>query len=500
MSAEVDVATKQTIPVDSSRDSMARKSGSHWTAISLITLAVIAAAVWYVARGRTTAATSETTATQDSPNGQKSEGVPVDVVKPVKGGMARVSVMNGSVHPIEWANLFAKVSGYLKSQEVIIDGKTVLVDIGVHVKKGDVLAVIDDPEILAEAEQAKADLDHSDAQAQQAAARVDTAKADVKAAEASITQAQAEVGRYVAKRRETEKAYQRYKGLRTLSAVEQDVVDQRQDAYESAVAAEQASHAAVMTADAQAKAAQAKVLSAVADLRAAQAGVEVARAKVKKAKAIADYTEIRSPYTGVITFRSLFPGDFVRSAAESTTVPLLTVARTDIVRIVTKISDKDVPYADVGDPAIVTLDAFPGLKFHGKLARFSESETPTERTMRAEIDLDNGPNSLARGRIREGMYGLATITLQPSSDYLTIPSSCITGEVNGNKAHVYLLRDGKAVLVPLTIGRDDGIHIEITSGLKENDEVIIPTANVSDGVPVVPTPQITTPSTAAAGH
>src|SRR5262249_49180920 len=159
--------------------------------------------------------------------------------------------------------------------------------------------------------------------------------------------------------------------------------------YESASAAEAAARAAIVTARAKVAAAEARIQQALADQKAAEANVKIAAAKLKKAEALVGYTRIASPYTGVVTRRNFHVGDFIRSAVEGGNVPLLTVARTDVMRVVTKVADPDVPYLDVGDPAVVTVNALPGVKFHGKVARFSHAEDPTERTMRTEIDLKN---------------------------------------------------------------------------------------------------------------
>ncbi len=80
------------------------------------------------------------------------------------------------------------------------------------------------------------------------------------------------------------------------------------------------------------------------------------------------------------------------------------------MRVVTYVPDRDVPLTDLGDNAMITLDALPGRQFAGKVARFSHSEEPESRTMRTEIDLEN-PDDL----LREGMYGIARILPGESS-------------------------------------------------------------------------------------
>src|SRR5262249_54865278 len=152
------------------------------------------------------------------------------------------------------------------------------------------------------------------------------------------------------------------------------------------------------------------------------------------------FATIVSPYDGVITQRSLFPGGFVRSAiGGNPPAPLLTVERTDKVRVVVQIPDRDVPYADPGDPAVVELDALPGPPLLSKIARTSSAEDPQTRLMRVEIDLPN-PD----GKIRLEMYGRVTILLERAPDLLSIPSSCLVGKAADGKGAVYVVREGCA--------------------------------------------------------
>jgi multidrug efflux pump subunit AcrA (membrane-fusion protein) len=101
--------------------------------------------------------------------------------------------------------------------------------------------------------------------------------------------------------------------------------------------------------------------------------------------------------------------------------------------------------------------------------------------MRTEIDLMNPKN-----RLREGMYGIATIILEDSSQYLTVPTSALAGKSEGGKASVFLVRDGKAHQVPVKIGADDGLRVEIVSGLRPDDSVVLNGGYVADGVHVAP--------------
>jgi HlyD family secretion protein len=397
----------------------------------------------------------------------------VEVIHPKKGGIQRTSTQTGSVHPDEWADLFAKVSGFLKEQSV---------DIGSRVKKGQVLAVIDDPEVVKEADRAAAALEQTKATVATAEARIKAEEANREAAAASVKQAETEIERYAATRRYREKVLARYRGLYQRNAVDLGIVQEEQEHLDSAVANEHAAQAAVLTAKAKLLSADAAVEQAKADLVEAKANVQVAEAMLAKAQVLVAYTKIVAPYDGNITLRTFHTGAFIRSAAEGNTIPLLNIAKTDRVRVVTYVPDRDVPYTDVGDDAEIRLDALPGEVFKSKVSRFSETEDPQSRTMRTEIDLPN-PD----GRLREGMYGIATIVLQKNSSNLTVPASAVTSRSESGKASVYVVRDGKAHMTPITIGTDDGIRVEVLTGLKADDAVILNSGTASDGMAVVVT-------------
>ena len=438
---------------------------------ALLLLFVIGAAAWWRHEGhvRTTAHSGNS---GEGSQTASSDAVRVEVEYPKVGGIIHTSTQTGSVHAFEDADLYAKVSGYLKSQKV---------DIGDRVKRGEVLAEIDDPEIVKEADRAQAALDQAKSMVSQAEARIETAKADEEAARATVKEAEAQVERYAATRKYRQKELNRYTRLAEQRAVQQAVVDEAEDHYESAVAAEHAGQAAVITARAKLSSAHANVDQAKADLLEAKANVQVAEATLAKAKVLVGYLKIVSPYDGVITQRNFHRGAFIRSAEAGGALPLLTVARTDLMRVVTHIPDRDVPYVDVGDRAVISLDALPGKTFEGKVSRFAETEDPQSRTMRTEVDLAN-PD----GKLREGMYGIATIYLEPPSKRLTIPSAALVEKSENGKASVFVVRDGKARQVPVTVGADDAIRVEILSGLSPDDEVILTKGAVSDGTPVAP--------------
>lgn len=458
-------------PSAPARETPAKKSRLGLAATAIV-VAGAAAGGWYLYTKGNTSAVGEAEASRTDKHGGAVKGEPVAVktTRLSKGGLTRTSTQIGSVHPYEVADLYAKVSGYLSDLHV---------NYGDRVKKGQLLAQIEDPEVVADAEKAEADLRQAKAAVTQAEAFIEVAKADQEAASSAVQQATAEVERFTSMTHYHAKKFERYRKLVESKAVPQEIADEEEESYESARSNEHASQQAVLKAKADLIAAKARIKKADADLEEARANVAVAEAQQARAEAIRSYTQIHSPYDGVVTKRNFFRGAFIRSAAEGGVMPLLTVARTDEVYVVTEVPDRDVPYTDVGDEVEITLDALGDDVLKGKVSRFADAEDPTSRTMHTEIDLPNPEN-----RLRPGMYGVARIILDTATKSSTLPASALAGEAKGGRADVFVIKDGKAKKQPIQIGADDGIRVEVLSGLEPDDQVIASPGSVSDGLPV----------------
>ncbi|HVV98760.1 MAG TPA: efflux RND transporter periplasmic adaptor subunit [Planctomycetaceae bacterium] len=389
---------------------------------------------------------------------RQTRAIPVKTVYPTAGGVKQYENRPGSIHSFQGAKLYSKVSGYLDTQKV---------DIGDEVKKGEVLATIYAPELVKAVSQAQADL-------KQAQSNVDLQEAKVTSAEADADAAQADVGSYESKLKESqadvayrEKQYNRIAELAKQNAIKEELVDEEFQRRAAARATEESSREDVTTAKAKAKAARAEVQAAKAQVEDAQAKVAVAQAALEKAQVYVEYTNITSPYTGVVTRRYFHPGDFIRDASGSdNTNPVLSVVRTDLMRVVVQASDRSAPYIKVGAPATVRVGALGGREFTGKVARIAKAENYETRTMRTEIDLPN-PD----GALQDGMYGSVSIELANTTSAVALPSACLTSTKDGRES-VYVVRDGKAQRVMVLVGADDGRTAEIVKGLTTKDEVV----------------------------
>jgi RND family efflux transporter MFP subunit len=445
--------------------------GRLWAVLGLVLAASLGAAWWFVARGLTATARSGPVRATGAP-APTATALRVEVVKPEPGGLGRQVVQPGIVHAFDKADLYAKVSGYLVRQKV---------DIGDAVKKGDVLAEVDAPEFFRSRDQARAALGQARAKVRLSEARVLTAEADRVSAAAVVTQAQADIAKLTAARAFRQKERDRIAELVRREAVEPRLLDEQQDQLDSAVGAERAGEAAVATAKAGVAATTARVAQAQAELEQSRADVATAEADLAKAEVYVDYTRITSPYTGVVTRRSFHDGDFIRSAAEGGTIPVLSVARTNLMRVVIMVPDLDVPFVRRGDPATIVCDALAGQVFRGEVARFSNSETEL-KLMRTEVDLPNPDN-----RLRDGMYGTATLEVARPSKNLTVPSTALIEQTDKGEGAVYLVRGGKVHRQPVRVGADNGSRAEILAGLAPDDQVIVRyNGSIAEGIAASP--------------
>jgi RND family efflux transporter MFP subunit len=317
--------------------------------------------------------------------------------------------------------------------------KWIKVDIGDRVRKGEILAEIDVPEMASEYE---------------------AASAEIRRAEAGLANAEAELARA---RAEVDLKRLTLGRLQNVREQEPDVLPQ-QNVDE----------------------ARAQYDVSLAQVSVAESKIQVARSE--KAKAIAartrlatlmEYAKIAAPFDGVVTKRHVDPGALIQHALSQTNVaPVVTVARVDTVRVFVDVPEPEVPFVKKGLPVEFKVDALPGKVFMGTCTRFAVALEPKTRTMRTESDFPN-----REGLLRPGMYGQVTLVLEKRGGVLTVPPGALLLE--GGKTYVFTVVDGKAKRVPVRTGFDDGIRVEITEGLTDIEPVIVTGKSaVQDGAPL----------------
>ena len=445
-------------------------SSAGWSRLALVTLAVAGAGAggWFAvtrakapsARGAHAPAHAGTVVT-------------VEVVTPRGGGIDRLCSQPGTVEPFQSADLYAKVSGFLAEQHA---------NIGSRVKKGDVLARIAVPEHEKQVQRDTARVTAAEAKVRQAEAHLNAAASEAKAAEASVALAKVSVRAKAAYRQYREKQLTRIRELAKQQAIEPRVVDEHEDYFLSAQESENEAKESVNAATERAATATAKIAQAKADVEQARAEVGVATAELERSKVLTEFAVIRSPYTGVVTRRTFHVGDFIKSADQGGTPPVLSVERTDLMTVVVQVPDRDVPFVNCGDAVVFKMDAFADAPFETLgVSRCAESEDPTTRTMRTEIDVPN-PD----GRLRRGMYGRVTLTLQTgAANAVRVPTAAVVSRSGAGKGTVRVVRNDRIQTLPVTLGTDNGVEVEVLAGLTASDGVVIRTSGpVGDGAAV----------------
>ena len=291
-----------------------------------VVLLILAAFYWTRSQNAAAAVSDANTVLLSAvlnPNGKDAGGagkpLRVEVVRPSVGSMPRTIPEPGIVRAFDYADLYAKVSGFLQEQSV---------DIGDAVVPGQLLAKLSAPELAQAVEQAKAQIDQAKAQVSLSEAAIVRATADLRAARANVREKESDLKCETAYLAFRQIQYERIKNLYDLKAVEEKLVDQNVKERHAAREAENAANAAIETAKAEVSAKQAKIVEVQADLANSKAKVQVADAVLEKAKVFVNYLEIRSPYKGTITKRNFHVGDFIRPADQGGGTPVLVVART----------------------------------------------------------------------------------------------------------------------------------------------------------------------------
>ncbi len=403
--------------------------------VSIFVLPVLMFAVWMPVAGGQGSATIDLVA--------------VKTTQPKQITLQRSTTQPATVRAFFEAELYAKVGGYLKK---------LYVDIGDQVEEGQKLAEIDIPEMLKAYERQEAEV----TRLQSEKVRYDAA---IEVARAKLEQAQAGVKQAAARLRADRSEYKRIEELVESKATTQRLRDETLNRL-------QASEAALLSQKANYNVAQAELKVAVATAESAEAAKEVAQRQLEEHNVLIGYATLRAPFDGIVTHRTVDPGDLVQNGQSSSRAekkPLFTIVQIDKVRVKVLIPERDVALADVGDKAQFKHGALPGGAIAGKIARTSKSLDPITRTMMVEIDFPNPKHKLL-----SGMFGQMTIMLEESSDRLVLPAACIHYGENGSESHVCVVDSSNKVRhVPVTTGLDDGHQIEIVSGLTGKEHVVL---------------------------
>ena len=201
------------------------------------------------------------------------------------------------------------------------------------------------------------------------------------------------------------------------------------------------------------------------DLAAKTALTIAARANVGRLEALEAFKRIVAPFDGVVTTRSTDIGDLI-TAGVPTSHPLFTVADESRLRIYVRVPESYAANITPGMTASFTVPEYPGRTFMASLAANADAIVPQSGTLLIQLQMDNSDRAL-----KPGDYAQVRFKLPPESGAIQLPATALTFRDSGMSVAV-LGPDGRVEIKRVTLGRDLGAIVEISSGLSPSDRVI----------------------------
>jgi HlyD family secretion protein len=379
----------------------------------------------------------------------------------VLGKPARLEVTRSYtaiLEALEKADLCAMVKGYVKDLPDDLD-------IGKIATKGTLLFSLHVPDLSADRDNKKALVEQSE-------------KAEALAIQAvSVAQAEAKETRVLLLRYEADAEFRQVQYARVARLTQGDTLSKQQ--MDEAKLQLGAAQAALSAAQAQVVTKEARLEAAQKERHVAEARVKTARTELSKVEVQVEFATIRAPFDGVITKRWVDTGTTVKDPG----MPLFTFMRTDRMRVILDIPERDVPYLRAGKNGNLVHLMIPALKdvagardLAGTVTLIAAALDPVTRTMRAEMHLDNNVGGKV-GVLRPQMTGTAQVILA-AREALTVPSSALVR--SGSKMEIYIVADpvgsparGTLKRLEVQTGLDDGLRVEIKNDSLSGRELVV---------------------------
>ena len=350
-----------------------------------------------------------------------SETPAVAVARVTTEDLSQGLVLTAEFKPFQEIDVMAKVAGYIKQ---------INVDVGDRVTQNQILATLEIPEMADDLARANAAVARSDAEV----ARADD---DIARAESAHNI-----------------AHLSYERLAEVSKKRPGLVAQQEidDAHSKDLVAE------------------AQLAAAKSNRAAAVQQVDVNKADVGRVNTMHDYTRVTAPFAGVVTKRYADTGSMIQAGTASQTqaMPVVRLSENSRLRLILPVPESVVPRIRVGQQVDVNVPSL-NRTFPGKVARFSDKVQLTTRTMDTEVDVLNSSLVLI-----PGMYAEVNLTLDRRSGALAIPVSAVDSDTQPGAGRVMLIApDGKVEVRKVSLGLETADLVEVLSGLREGDLVVI---------------------------
>ena len=355
--------------------------------------------------------------------------------------------VTGSFAPQETSDVAPKVAGKVVATSA---------NVGQFVKQGQVIAKLDDRDARLRVQELQATVRQAEAGVSQAQARLGLSASgsfqssvipEVRAANASLEQSQAELrqaaaneARYRDLVQTGDTSMQNYESYRTLRDTAQARVNAAKQQLEAAVNTAKQSNQAV---------------------KSAQAAVESAKTNVAAAQATVEDAIIRAPFAGFVSNRPVAVGEFV-----STNTPILTLLRTNPLKLELQVAERDVPFIRLGMGVSLEVDAFRDRKFSGTVTAVNPLVTAASRSATVEATVENNDNAL-----RSGMFATARIAKPGGGKSVFVPRDAVLSDPNTQSYRAFVIQDGVAKLRVVQISDEENGQIQIVSGLNDGETV-----------------------------
>jgi RND family efflux transporter MFP subunit len=351
--------------------------------------------------------------------GEPSEIASVGVARVNRGDVVEALTVTGDFRPFQEIDVHAKVAGYLKS---------ISVDVGDRVRAGQLLAVLEIPEL-------QDDLRQDDARIRHAQEEINRATADLQRAESAHDVAHLGAARLAS-----------VLNARPKLVAQQDIDE----------------------ATGRDRVAEAQVATAKASLASAQQQLSIAQASEHKTRTLYGYAQITAPFAGVITHRYADTGAMIQAgtSSQTQTMPVVRLSQNNRLRLVLPVPESAIARIHVGQAVSLNVQSL-GRTFTGTVSRFSARLNMETRTMRVEVDVPNPDLDLV-----PGMYVEASIVLNAAKNVLVAPVESLDRR---DKSATVLVVNGEHRLEPreVRIGLESGDRVEIAAGLSQSDLVVI---------------------------
>ena len=370
----------------------------------------------------------------------------VGVISPQRRDIEVKLSFTADILPIQQAAIFSKVSGYIRK---------IHVDRGDFVKEGHLLVEIDDLELRASAEQARAALVSAEAGQEVARSTLEGQQANYENQRANLAKARAVAANDARQAERMKTLFQ--KGM--VAAAD----------WDNARTTADSSAASTDAAEAQVRLATVQISTQESQVRLAQAQMETYRAALTLARTNLANTRLLAPFAGYVAQRNLDQGAAVSAQSAGTTntsVGIIVLQDIKSVKIQLEVPERDISRVSVGAPVRVTADPYKGELFAGSITRVVHNLDPRSRTMGVEVEIPN-PDA----RLKPGMFARVDAVVDVRKGVLSLPMESL--RVGEGPPLVMVVRNNLVEPVPVQLGAADAKGIEILKGVTERDQIIL---------------------------